>query len=127
MPNPEAKGAITFFYYKDLARAVEFYDKVMGFKLVQDQRWAKIYRVNGDAYMGCVDGSIGYHKPSDEKPVMLTVIVDDPDAWYEHFKKHKVETLNEPHDDKELNLRIFLLRDPEGYVIEIQKFYETFP
>ena len=59
MPNPEAMGAITFFYYKDLAKAAEFYGKVMGFKLVQDQRWAKIYRVNGDAYMGCVDGNIG--------------------------------------------------------------------
>jgi len=115
MQNPEAKGAITFFYYKDLAKAAEFYEKVMGFNLVQD------------AYMGCVDGGIGYHKPSDEKPVMLTVVVDDPDAWYEHFKKHKVETLNEPHDDEELNLRIFLLRDPEGYVIEIQKFYDPLP
>jgi lactoylglutathione lyase len=122
-----AKGAITFFYYKDLPRAAEFYEKVMGFQLVQDQKWSKIYRINEASYMGCVDGSVGYHKPGDEKPVMLTVVVDDPNAWYEHFKRHKVETLNEPHDDEELNLRIFLLKDPEGYVIEIQKFYEPFP
>ena len=64
-----------------------------------------------------------YHKPSDDKPVMITVVVDDPDAWYDHFQKKGVATLNEPHDDVELNLRIFLLKDPEGYVIEIQKFY----
>jgi hypothetical protein len=38
-----------------------------------------------------------------------------------------VKTLNEPHDDKTLNLRIFLLHDPEGYVIEIQKFYDPIP
>ena len=88
-----------------------------------DQRWSKIFKVAENAYMGCVDGSIGYHKPSPTKPVMLTVVVDDPDAWYSHFQKHGVKTLNEPHDDKKLNLRIFLLEDPEGYVIEIQKFY----
>jgi hypothetical protein len=77
-------------------RRKELYEKVMGFNLVQDQKWAKIYRINGDAYMGCVDGSIGYHKPSDEKPVMLAVVFDDPDARYMHFKKYRVETLSEP-------------------------------
>jgi len=71
-----------------------------------------------------VDGNVGYHKPNKIKPVMLTVVVDDPDAWYSHFKKHGVETLSEPHDDKEMGLRIFLLEDPEGYIIEIQKFYD---
>ena len=121
--NPSADGLITFFYYKDLAKAAEFYEKVMGFDLVVDQGWAKIYRVKDSALMGCVDGNVGYHKPHEKKPVMLTVVVDDPDAWYSHFKKHGVETLSEPHDDKDLGLRIFLLEDPEGYVIEIQKFY----
>jgi predicted enzyme related to lactoylglutathione lyase len=127
MQVPVAEGAITFFYYEDLAKASEFYEKVMGFQLVQDQRWAKIYRINDSSYVGCVDGSVGYHKPSDDKPVMLTVVVKDPDAWYTHLREHGAETLNEPHDDEELNLRIFLLRDPEGYVIEIQKFYGAFP
>lgn len=127
MKYPETKGILTFFYYKDLQKAADFYEKIMGFQLIQDQKWAKVFKVRDNAYMGCVDGNVGYHKYSDTKPVMLTVIVDDPDAWYEHFKENGVETINEPHDDKELNLRIFLLHDPEGYVIEIQKFYEPIP
>ena len=121
--NPGTSGLITFLYYEDLERAAKFYGEVMGFELTTDQRWSKIFRVAENAYVGCVDGSVGYHKPSPTKPVMLTVVVDDPDAWYEHFRAHGVETLNKPHDDEELNLRIFLLEDPEGYVIEIQKFY----
>ncbi len=120
---PEVEGLITFFYYKDLSKAAKFYEEIMGFELAVDQQWSKIYRVAENACLGCVDGNVGYHKPSEIKPVMLTVIVDDPDAWYKHFKKNNVETINEPHDDEELNLRIFLLKDPEGYVIEIQKFY----
>jgi lactoylglutathione lyase len=127
MSKPNGKGAITFFYYRNLDKAAEFYRDIMGFELVQDQRWAKIFKINENAYMGCVDGNVGYHKPSVDKPVMLTIIVDDPDAWYEYFKRRDVETLNEPHDDEALNLRIFLLQDPEGYVIEIQKFYQPFP
>jgi predicted enzyme related to lactoylglutathione lyase len=120
---PEVEGLVTFLYYKDLNKAAKFYEEIMGFELAIDQQWSKIYRVAENAYLGCVDGNVGYHKPSETKPVMLTVIVDDPDEWYKHFKKNNVETINEPHDDEELNLRIFLLKDPEGYVIEIQKFY----
>ena len=127
MTPPSVDGLLTFFYYKDMARAGEFYEKIMGFELVQDQKWAKIFKVADNAFMGCVDGNIGYHKHDLTKPVMLTVIVDDPDAWYEHFKENGVETLDKPHDDVELNMRIFLLKDPEGYVIEIQKFNDPFP
>ena len=127
MTPPSVDGLLTFFYYKDLASAGEFYEKIMGFELVQDQKWAKIFKVADSAFMGCVDGNIGYHKHDPTKPVMLTVIVDDPDAWYEHFIENGVETLNKPHDDVELNMRIFLLHDPEGYVIEIQKFNDPFP
>jgi predicted enzyme related to lactoylglutathione lyase len=127
MTPPSVDGLLTFFYYKDMARAGEFYEKIMGFELVQDQKWAKIFRVADNAYMGCVDGNIGYHKHDPTKPVMLTVIVDDPDAWYQHFMENGIEPLDKPHDDVELNMRIFLLKDPEGYVIEIQKFNDPFP
>ena len=120
---PSVNGLITFFYYSDLEKATQFYREVMGFELTTDQKWAKIFKIAENAYMGCVDGNVGYHKPSDDKPVMLTVVVDDPDAWFRHFQEKGIATLNEPHDDEELNLRIFLLEDPEGYVIEIQKFY----
>ena len=127
MTPPSVDGLLTFFYYKDMAMAGEFYEKIMGFELVQDQKWAKIFKVADNAFMGCVDGNIGYLKHDPTKPVMLTVIVDDPDAWYEHFMENGVETLNKPHDDVELNMRIFLLHDPEGYGIEIQKFNDPFP
>lgn len=121
--SPAATGMITFLYYENLERAERFYRDVMGFELVTDQGWAKIFRVAGDACIGCVDGKVGYHRPSEQKPVLVTVVVDDPDAWYEHFRSHGVRTLGTPRDDEELGLRVFFLEDPEGYAIEIQKFY----
>ncbi len=118
-----ADGLITFFYYDDLERAVKFYSEVMGLELVTDQGWAKIFRVAGEAYVGLVDGHRGFHKASPTKPVMLTIVTSDVDAWYERFIEFGVETFSEPKDDEELGTRMFMLEDPEGYVIEIQKFY----
>jgi predicted enzyme related to lactoylglutathione lyase len=118
-----ADGLITFFYYDDLERAVKFYSEVMGLELVTDQGWAKIFRVAGEAYVGLVDGHRGFHKASPMKPVMLTIVTSNVDAWYERFLEFGVETFSEPKDDAELGTRMFMLEDPEGYVIEIQKFY----
>lgn len=118
-----AEGLITFFYYDDLERAVRFYSEVMGLELVTDQGWAKIFRVAGEAYVGLVDGHRGFHKANPTKPVMLTIVTSDVDTWYERFTEYGVETFSEPKDDEELGTRMFMLKDPEGYVIEIQKFY----
>jgi len=115
-------GLITFLYYRDLERAAEFYEEVMGFELAVDQGWAKIYLVTDGAHVGVVDESRGYHKSSPTKPVMVTLVVPDVDAWYRHIRNMGVVTLSEPNDVAELGLRMFLLEDPEGYVIEIQKF-----
>ena len=34
---PEICSQITFFYYKDLAKAADFYERIMGFELADDQ------------------------------------------------------------------------------------------
>lgn len=120
--HPGLEGMITFLYYKDLPAAARFYEQVMGLKLAMDQGWAKVYEVAGQAHVGLVDERRGYHKASPAKPVMLTLLVPDVDAWYQHLQDKGIETLTEPRDVQELGLRMFLFQDPEGYVIEIEKF-----
>jgi hypothetical protein len=68
MTPPSVDGLLTFFYYKDFKKAGDFYENIMGFKMVQDQKWAKIFQVAEKTFMGCVDGNIGYHKASETKP-----------------------------------------------------------
>ena len=122
MSEVGVEGLVTFLYYKDLEEAATFYEEVMGFEVTVDQGWAKIYRVTDGAYVGVVDEKRGYHSASPTKPVMVTLMVPDVDAWYRYLRERDVETLSEPRDVEELGLRAFLLEDPEGYVIEIQKF-----
>lgn len=117
------EGLITFLYYNDLERATKFYEEILGLELVIDQGWAKILKVSENAHIGLVDGKRGYHRPSPTKPVMVTLVVPDVDSWYIYLKEKNVKTLTEPKDNKELNIRTFLLEDPEGYIIEIEHFY----
>ena len=67
--------AITFLYYRDLPRAVAFYENVLGFQLAIDQGWSKIYRMTGAAHVGLVDETRGMHRASDPKPVQICIRV----------------------------------------------------
>jgi predicted enzyme related to lactoylglutathione lyase len=116
------EGLITFLYYKDLATVARFYEDVLGLSLAIDQGFARIYQVAEKAYLGIVDETRGYHRANTIKPVEITLVVPDVDAWYRRIRGMGVETLCEPHDIPGPNVRAFLLHDPEGYVIEIQKF-----
>ena len=111
---------ITFFYYRDLAAAMRFYEEVMGFTLAVDRRWSKIYRIGGGAHLGLVDEAKGMHKSAPEKPVQLCIRVPDVDAWYDYAKAKKVVNLSKLFVKDTLGIRAFVFDDPEGYQIEVQ-------
>jgi catechol 2,3-dioxygenase-like lactoylglutathione lyase family enzyme len=113
---------ITFLYYDELEPVDKFYRGVMGLKLVQDQGFAKIYRVSEKAFVGAVTGERGFHRPRDENAVLLTFVVDDVFAWYEHLKQAGVTLLSEVDEAEDIGVRAFFLKDPGGYVLEVQRF-----
>jgi predicted enzyme related to lactoylglutathione lyase len=121
MGNQDVKGLITWLYYRDLARAMEFYEEVMGLKMVVDQGWSKIYKIREGAYIGLVDQSNGYHRASEEKPVIICLNVHDADAWWDRLKEKGVELEEQPEESDRLKIKVFMFTDPEGYVIEIQE------
>lgn len=121
------KSQISFLYYKNLQDAVAFYEKIFGFELAFDQGWAKIYKIVDGAYLGLVDQEKGFFNWQNDKTIMITLVTENPesvDKWYENLKKNQVKILTEPKDIKEIGIRAFLFEDPEGYVIEIQYFYD---
>lgn len=113
---------ITFLYYDELEPVDKFYRGLMGLKLVQDQGFAKIYRVNEKAFVGAVTGERGFHRPQNENAVLLTFVVDDAFAWYEHLKQAGVTLLSEVKEVEDIGVRAFFLKDPGGYVLEVQRF-----
>jgi predicted enzyme related to lactoylglutathione lyase len=119
--SEKIRGVITWLYYKDLPKAMKFYEEVMGFKLEVDQGWSKIYKIMNGAYVGLVDEKEGYHRASEKKPVILCLNVEDADAWHRKLIHNGLELEELPRESERLKVRVFMLKDPEGYTIEIQQ------
>jgi lactoylglutathione lyase len=117
----DIRGVITWLYYRDLPRAMDFYEKVMGFPLEVNQGWSKIYRIRDGAYVGLVDGAHGYHKANNIKPVILCINVDDADAWHKKLRRNGLQIEELPREYERLKIRVFMFKDPEGYTIEVQQ------
>ena len=123
MSNARAvQSQITFLYYNDLEPAVEFFQQVMGFELVEDQGFAKIFRTVGNAFVGLVDGERGFRKPLANSAVLLTLAVNDVDAWHEYLAGYGVKILKELKTHDEIQVRCFFFEGPGGYAIEVQQF-----
>jgi predicted enzyme related to lactoylglutathione lyase len=119
-PSSDNQLAITFFYYRDLAGAVDFYEQVLGLRLAIDQGWSKIYEIRPGAHVGLVDESRGLNKWAKDKPVQLCIRVRRVDDWYAYARQQKLNNLSKIFDNQALGIRAFVFTDPEGYQIEIQ-------
>lgn len=113
---------ITFLYYDDLTPVDRFYREIMGFELVEDQEWAKIYSIGGNAFVGIVSGEKGFHKPQEKNAVLVTLVVDDARRWYEYLRGAGVRLLTELKEMEGIQIRGFFLQDPGGYSLEVQQF-----
>jgi len=118
----DIEGMITFTYHEDIEAADRFYGDALGLKRVMDRDWVKIFKLGVDSHVGLVDSERGYLKPSDDKPVMLTMIVEDAEAWHRMLTEKGVKTNHPPRESDEIHMKGFLTWDPSGYVIEILEF-----
>ena len=118
----DIEGMITFTYYNDIEKAAEFYGETLGFESVMNREWVKIFKVGKDSHIGVVNAEKGYLKPQEEKPVMLSIIVEDVDELYKMLQEKDVKTNHPPQKSGDIDMRGFLTWDPEGYVIEFLTF-----
>jgi catechol 2,3-dioxygenase-like lactoylglutathione lyase family enzyme len=121
---PPFKSQITFLYYKDLTMAQRFYEDVMGFELAEDQGWAKIYHITGQAFVGIVDEARGSLKVTENSAVMLTLVTDDVRSWYDYLRQQGIKVVREYGFSEEIQVEYCFFEDPGGYVIEIEKFHK---
>lgn len=121
MPPP-IDQQVTFLYTTDLAAMAAFYADVLQLPLALDQGGCRIYRSGRDSFLGICRRDA----PVDPDGVIVTLVSDDVDGWYAYlqtqlasaaFQIEKPPTFN-PH----YNIYHLFLRDPAGYLIEIQTF-----
>ena len=115
---PPVSSSVTMFYYKDIGPAASFYGDVLELENTLDWDWVKFYSTGPASSVGLVtEGPGGWHKVQAQNSVMLSLVTDDVDAWYEKLSGKSGATVL-----KELStsgpVRSFLLEDPGGYTVE---------
>jgi len=126
MPRPSIDQQITFLYTRDLAKTARFYEEVLELPLVLDQGGCRIYRINGEAYLGFCERDFAPEKPEGEQPrgVLFTLVTQEVDAWYAHLRERGVPFDKTPAINEAYGIYHCFARDPNGYVIEIQRFLD---
>ena len=120
------KATVVWFYYKDMEGIQRFYEDVLGFDLIVDQGWAKIYPVGPTGYFGLVDETLGMHNFTEEKGVTMSFFTADIDGWWDYLNsRDEVEMRHEAVEDDD-RYRAVVAYDPEGYFLEWDVF-KPFP
>ena len=121
---PPVMAANAFYYYQDVEAAWGFYASVLGFETVADYGFAKILRVGPSSFLTLVDESQGMHSSQEPKSVTLAVITEEVEGWWEYLSAQGVQMRaplgsgeDRPHDG-------FVAIDPEGYLLEFERFNE---
>jgi catechol 2,3-dioxygenase-like lactoylglutathione lyase family enzyme len=116
------KATVVWFYYKDMEGIQRFYEEVLGFDLIVDQGWAKIYPVGPTGYFGLVDEKLGMHKFTEQKAVTMSFFTADIDGWYDYLSSNDSIEMRSQKIEEEDEYRAFVAYDPEGYYLEWDVF-----
>lgn len=112
-----------FFYYEDVGVASEFYQEVLGLRLVADYGFAKILQVAPKSFLTLVDHTRGMHDSSEPKTVAIALVTDHLDAWWEYLQTTNIEMRTKQYAPKPGSAHDgFVAVDPEGYLLEFERF-----
>ena len=122
MFRPPIEQQITFLYAEDAEASWRFYEDVLELPLVQDQGMVRIYAAGG-AFLG-ICRARGPRLPGDpraEGGVIFTLVTREVEAWH-GFLTAKGLDLAPPVRSEAHGITHIFLRDPAGYLLEIQRF-----
>ncbi|MEZ4726978.1 MAG: VOC family protein [Caldilineaceae bacterium] len=121
-PNLTIQANNALYYYHDLPRATRFYQEVLGFDLVEDYGFGKLFQIAASSFLMLVDGSVGRHSADEPKTVTTAFITDELEEWYDYLTAQQTpmrweftDKPGRPHDG-------FVAVDPEGYLLEFERF-----
>jgi catechol 2,3-dioxygenase-like lactoylglutathione lyase family enzyme len=118
------QAAITFLKTTDLQATTRFYTQVLGLELALDQGSCRIFRIRPGALLGfCTFDSA----PTAGVPtanVILTLVVEDVDQACAELEAAGAPIEVRPRLNQRYNIYQFFARDPNGYLIEVQRFLD---
>ena len=121
MLRPTIDQQVTFLYTRDLTLTAKFYEQTMGLPLVLDQGNCRIYRVGAGGYLGFCQREEAQIQP---KGIILTIVTQEVDRWRQYLQLQGIVFEKPPAFNPDYNIYHCFLRDPNGYLIEIQQFLD---
>ncbi|MFN4032584.1 MAG: VOC family protein [Fimbriimonadales bacterium] len=110
---------IVFLPAPNWAATRAFYEGVLGLRVALEQADCVIYQVSGAAYVGFCQRA---ETPQPTERVILTLVSPAVDAWHEYLQAHGAEIVKPPAYNERYHIYHLFARDPNGYLIEIQRF-----
>ena len=112
---------VSFAFVRDLDAAQQFYTGQLGLELVTDQGACRIYRVAEGGFLGLCT----HRPPTPPDAVILTLVRDDVEEFCEQLAARGVEFEKSPTHNSRFGITQAFLRDPDGNLVEIQRFDDT--
>ena len=115
------EGQITFIYTRNMAKAVAFYEGILGLALVQVQEGGcRIYRLAGGAFLGVCREREG--RESNQQGLVICMVAQDVEGWHETLLKSGIRIEVPPTYSPVFRVFHIFFRDPDGHLLEIQRF-----
>jgi len=111
---------ITFLPTTDLNATSKFYEDNFGLILNLDQGDCRIYKTSSTAYLGFCEREFELTKGK----IILTLIVEDVEEQHKVLSRNSNLVLSDVVHNKKYNIIHFFVTDPNGYLVEIQKFLD---
>lgn len=109
-------GVVTFISVAELDRSQAFYQGTLGLPLVLDQGACRIFRVSEAGFLGTCEGV-----PS-PAGVIVTLVTDDVEERCSRLEAAGVVFEKPLAHNPTFDITHAFLRDPDGYLVEIQRF-----
>ena len=109
---------ITFCSTQDLPGTARFYEGVLDLPLALDQGACRIYRVARGGFLGFCSRA----EAARPDGVILTLVTEDVDGWHARLAARGVAFEKAPALNPTFKIYHCFFRDPNGYLIEIQRF-----
>ena len=124
-PRPVLDQQVTFLYAEHPRPCWDFYERLIGLRMVQDQGRVRIYEVAGSrAFLGLCTAT-GPRASEDrrvEGGVCFTFVTADVDGWYAYLQAAGATIPHPPAPAMGGRIYHFFLHDPAGNLLEFQRF-----
>ena len=113
------ESSVHFYYTDNLAETSTFWEELVGLPLVLDQGTCRIYRISPDGFLGfCEKEGVSTAKDG----VIITLVTEKVDEVVAKLRARGLVLEKEPAFNPTFNIYHAFFRDPNGLLVEVQRF-----